>query len=144
MVRCVLALFALLCGTQLALSQDPDCSTEAGRLAFLTESAKTDSDCYTPLFKLASSDDDYDISTKDVEAVSILQFKRTITNPIYNTVKPPNNGRIAGSPVVPSREVILFSSFSLKPIKILKQDNNKTRLRNIPAVNMTIRYLIKP
>ena len=36
-------------------------------------------------------------------------------------VKPLNKGRIGDSPVVPSRETVLFQRFS---IKILMQDNN--------------------
>ena len=45
-------LFVLLCAAETTLSQESDCSTEAGRSAFLRNGAATYPECYIPVMNL--------------------------------------------------------------------------------------------
>ena len=54
----------------------PDCSSDTGRLAFLTAGAKTNTECYSPLIKLVGEEEEDKISTTptEVSRVSITNI----------------------------------------------------------------------
>ena len=52
MHRLVDSLIVLLCAAEMTLSQEWDCSTDAGQMAFLLAGAMNAPECYTPIIAL--------------------------------------------------------------------------------------------